>query len=150
MEVIKVLLKHVANPTLQDANGKTPYGLIYAWSDREKAVKLIGAPYSPFLQVCGMWSGSYSKDNLEEVKSALEKLQMKGYDVNVQDDDGRTGLHFATEEGNKKVTEFLLEKGAYVDAVDKDCRTALHIASCRGQNKIVHVLFQNGANINAR
>lgn len=54
----------------------------------------------------------------------------------------KTGLHFAVEEGQTQVVEYLLKKGAKVDARDKLLRTPLHIACLKGQSVIAYTLIE--------
>jgi ankyrin repeat protein len=57
----------------------------------------------------------------------------------------RTGLHFAVDEGNSQVAEYLLNKGAKVDARDRTLRTPLHIACLKGYPTIAKLLLDFNA-----
>ena len=52
-------------------------------------------------------------------------LSTNDTNVNVQDQNGDTPLHFAAETGNIKIVQFLLNRGANVNLPDKDGITPL-------------------------
>ncbi|VDM24622.1 unnamed protein product [Toxocara canis] len=58
---------------------------------------------------------------------------MAGANPNETDYDGRTALHFAVENGNKEITEYLLKHGANAEAVDKFGNTPISEAE-KGNN----------------
>lgn len=82
-------------------------------------------------------------NNINKIKNELES----GVDVNATDDDGYTLLHWACQEGDKNVVEFLLRVGADFNKRDKDGFHALEIASTKGYIDIVKLLIDNGADI---
>lgn len=49
---------------------------------------------------------------LKGVKDTVSLLVNGGYDINATDNKGNTPLHYATQYGHKKITEFLLQNGA--------------------------------------
>ena len=54
----------------------------------------------------------------------------------------KTGLHYAVEEGQVQVIEYLLKKGARVDSRDKLLRTPLHLACLKGHSVAAYHLVQ--------
>ncbi|KAJ3625150.1 hypothetical protein MTP99_018713 [Tenebrio molitor] len=71
-------------------------------------------------------------------------------DVNFQHN-GKTSLHYASENGHFDVVEFLVKKGAEVNKQeDKTLLTALHYAATKGFLRIIKLLIDNGANSNLR
>ena len=48
--------------------------------------------------------------------------------VNLEDHNGRTALHFATKLRNRDLVEFLVEKKADINQFDHEQKSALHIA----------------------
>lgn len=50
--------------------------------------------------------------------ATLEYLLNHGCDIDAQDEDGRTALHYAVDLENKNLIKFLLSKGADINLVD--------------------------------
>jgi cytohesin len=65
------------------------------------------------------------------------------------DEEGRTPLHRAAEEGNPKLVRLLLKYKADVRAVDQACRTPLHAAAVSGDPDVLRLLLARGAPLNA-
>jgi hypothetical protein len=65
-----------------------------------------------------------------------QKMLVEGADVNEQDLEGATPLHWAADRGTVGVAAFLLEHAADVSIVDKSGMTALHYAACSGQQEV--------------
>lgn len=53
-------------------------------------------------------------------------IEEKGFDVNAQDEMGRTALHMASSRGNFECIEFLFKCGATANLTDQNGATALH------------------------
>ena len=87
------------------------------------------------------------KTRNEEIMIHLVK---NGADVNVQDTDGLTPLHFAAENGQLQVAKLLIESGALVDAKYINGLTPLHRAALHGHTEILKLLIENGATIDAK
>lgn len=82
---------------------------------------------------------------LKEVDAFLKG----GGDVNARDEDGRTRLHQAAEEGYRFVVEHLLLRGAAPDARRKHGGTPLMEACMGGHRGCAAVLIIGGADVNA-
>ncbi|BDA42477.1 probable Ankyrin-3 at C-terminar half [Coccomyxa sp. Obi] len=80
----------------------------------------------------------------------LKELLTSGADVDDQDEEGRTGLHFSCGYGEMKCVNLLLEHKANVNAVDHNKNTALHYAAGYGQAEAVELLLKNGASCTAK
>ena len=80
---------------------------------------------------------------LDKVKAFLGR----GIDINAKDTLNRTALHYAAEEGHKKLVELLLAHGADLNASTSYDRTAAELAMSRGHTEIVKLLVSKGADI---
>ena len=107
VEVMRLLLDHGADPTMNTDDNITPLmaaaGIAWA-SNQERASEA---------QV------------LEAVTLLVEEL---GADVNVVSDLGETAMHAAAYRGANSVVQYLFDKGATLDVVAKDGRTPLRVA----------------------
>ncbi len=73
-----------------------------------------------------------------------------GADINVQDSEGRTALHFATIQNNEDIVRFLLTRGARADIPDRRNQKCLHKACACGSLPLIALLRQFNANIDER
>ena len=72
----------------------------------------------------------------------MTKLLLEvGANPNLQDENGITALHYASERGHAKVTKFLLDSGADPNVQCRQRRTALHWASQKGHVEVSALLF---------
>jgi ankyrin repeat protein len=70
--------------------------------------------------------------------------------VNAWDDEGRTAIHFVTEDGNTDILSLLLEHDVDVDSRAGDGATPRHWAPSTGKLDSGQCLLDHGADINAR
>jgi ankyrin repeat protein len=107
VEVMRLLLKHGADPTIKTGVNITPLmaaaGIAWA-SNQDPATEA---------------------ELLEAVKLLVEEL---GADVNAVNDVGETAMHAAAYRGANSVVQYLHDKSAKLDVVAKDGRTPLIIA----------------------
>ena len=79
----------------------------------------------------------------EVVKLFLER----GAQVDLQDNNGRSSLMWASNEGQTEVVKLLLERGARVDLQDNDGWSSL---MCTKQTEVVELLLERGAQMDLR
>ena len=82
-----------------------------------------------------------------DIKNAKHRLK-EGVDVNVQKENGMTGLMIASEAGYVELVEDILNARADVDILSSPGDTALVLASKNRQNNCVRNLLKFGANTN--
>jgi ankyrin repeat protein len=82
----------------------------------------------------------------------VKRLINLGCDIDIQDRDGWTALHFAAHENNFAITKMLLDNGAAVDLKEIYGNTALFKAvfSSRGNGDIIKLLLDHGADRNLK
>ncbi|XP_074058094.1 ankyrin repeat domain-containing protein 55 [Macrotis lagotis] len=137
VDTVKLLLKMGANINTQDSCGRTSLSL---------------ATYEGWIEGCVSLLRNGAKQNIpdkngrlplhaataeSDVKLLTVLLQQSNLsEINHQDNEGMTPLHWAAFHNRPQHVQILLEKGADPTLVDKDFRTALHWAAQSG-NKIL-------------
>ncbi|XP_038663431.1 protein phosphatase 1 regulatory subunit 12A-like isoform X2 [Scyliorhinus canicula] len=105
---------------------------------RTKQLRVKFAEGAVFLAAC-------SSGDRDEV----EKLLLRGGDINYTNVDGLTALHQACIDENLDMVTFLLEHGANVNQPDNEGWTALHAAASCGFMEITQYLIKQRANVAA-
>ncbi|KAM7447147.1 acyl-CoA binding domain-containing protein 6 [Porites harrisoni] len=75
----------------------------------------------------------------------LDLLLTRGEDINAQDDQGMTLLHWACDRGHKDVVRYLIKNKARINTQDLDGQTPLHYAATCDFLTIVEELLQSRA-----
>jgi ankyrin repeat protein len=88
--------------------------------------------------------------NKKERSDVAKFLIECGTNVNSQDKNNRTPLHFALQFGHLDTARLLLDHGADANAVDSNHVTPIHLASQHGYLEIVKLLLLRGANHDSR
>jgi hypothetical protein len=79
--------------------------------------------------------------DLAKVKVVISE----GADINAEDAQGATALHWAVKEGNKDIAGLFLGMGASPMAPTKACNwTPLHLAAMEGKDDVVRLLLDKG------
>ena len=60
--------------------------------------------------------------------------------MNIQDNDGWTALHWASQNGETEIVKCLVDAGAELDLQIWNGSTALNLASSGGRRKIMNIL----------
>jgi Ankyrin repeats (3 copies) len=81
---------------------------------------------------------------------ATEDFIAVGKDVNMQDAEGRTPLHYAAAHDQAKIIRLLAEAGADLEKTDRKQNTCLHYAAGYGRVDIVDILLERGADLQAQ
>ena len=80
----------------------------------------------------------------------LELLSSKQININFQNENGWSALHFACDEGNVKIVDILIKSKIDLNLKTNEKKTSLHISAFRGYFDISKLLIENGAKINLR
>merc|ERR1712001_446394 len=135
-EIVKLLLKHGADPSKKNRDGHTAIDLVKE-GDQDVLDLLRGD--TALLDAA-------KKGNLTRVQKLLTPEN-----INCRDSQGRnsTPLHLAAGYNNLEVADFLLENGADVNAQDKGGLIPLHNASSYGHLDIAALLIRYHTIVNA-
>ena len=107
VEVMRLLLAHGADPTLNTVDNITPL--------------MAAAGIS--------WASNQERASEAQVLEAVMLLvEEQGADVNAVSDLGETAMHAAAYRGANSVVQYLFDKGATLDVVAIDGRTPLRVA----------------------
>lgn len=80
----------------------------------------------------------------------LSRMLSSGWDVNIQDEDGRTALMEAVIENRAEIVRLLIQHGAEVNIRDYLGETsALHFAAQNNSAELVEILLENQAEVDA-
>ncbi|CAG9773806.1 unnamed protein product [Ceutorhynchus assimilis] len=79
--------------------------------------------------------------SMENQLDFLEFLLTLDYEIDFQDDFGKTALHYAAEIGLQDILMLLINAQANVNILDNDKNTALHLACDRGHDNCVKALI---------
>ena len=82
--------------------------------------------------------------DLAKVKTCVQK----GADVNLQNDDDRTALMVASDQGYLEIVKYLVANGANINEKGLLNWTSLLWASYKGHTEVVKYLVANGADVN--
>jgi ankyrin repeat protein len=80
----------------------------------------------------------------------LTLLAGKWLEIDAQDEQGMTALHFASKYGQVAAVRTLLKTGARMTVLDKDGFAPLHLASLNGCQRVAELLILKRANVHVR
>ena len=81
-------------------------------------------------------------------EKVLELLSNNSIDINFQNENGWSSLHFACDEGNLKIVDILIKFKIDLNLITNEKKTSLHLSVMRGYFDISKLLIENGADIN--
>ncbi|XP_040308890.1 ankyrin repeat domain-containing protein 55 isoform X2 [Herpailurus yagouaroundi] len=144
VDTVKLLLKMGANINMQDAYGRT---------------SLCLATYLGWLEGCVSLLRNGAKHNIPDKNGRLPLhaataepdvrlltvlvQQSNLSEINHQDNEGMTPLHWAAFHNRPQHTHMLLKKGADPTLVDKDFKTALHWAVQSGNRILCSIILSH-------
>lgn len=136
--------------TLNNSSGLSPGSKFQStgepWPSRNWLQSLL---LISFLAVNSM---SYAGTIHEAAKSGdldqVQKLVVKGADVNAKAVRDETPLIIAALSGNGEIVNYLLQRGADINARNASGLSSLHAAAYTGHTDIVLLLVAKGANVN--
>lgn len=147
--IVRLLLKHGANPNSTDNCGLTPLHIAIRCGHLHVARFLLNNGGNPQKAGLGGWTPLHSAANKGDVCSVALLLK---HDVNPnsRDKNGVTPLQIAARCGFSDVCELLLKNGADPKNADLYGFTALHEASIFGHPAIVRSLVKAKAEVNKK
>lgn len=149
LEMIKALLAEKANPDIADDHGYTPL---------HRAVDNGQTAAARLLIAGGADVNAHNHKYVTPILTAarygqidvVKDLVAAHCDINaVSAATGRTGLHWACENGHTPVVEFLIAQGARTDILDRKQVMPIINAAREGQLEIVKALVAGRADVNA-
>jgi ankyrin repeat protein len=81
----------------------------------------------------------------ESELTTIELMVIDGIDIDGQNEDGQTLLHWAAQQGRTDAVELLIQHGAALDILDRAGKTPLQAAEERGQTEVAALLRRHGA-----
>ena len=167
--VVKFLVYKGANINVKNTNGDTPLHVAFEISEDEVIDEVASVEIAKFLISQGANVMIKNRDQQTPLDIAYKNnisisqlLLLEGLDVKATDDSRKTLLHYAAENLNVEVAEFLVSKGADINAKtdfdpvivytgDGDFGvTPLHYAVRNASFKVARFLISEGAEIDAK
>ena len=148
---VACLIRHGADIDLQDEYGKT--ALHYAVENYHGSCEVLSCLLENGADVNKGANNNCTPLMIASKMSNVNNVALlirHGADIDLQNKNGRTALHYAVENycGSCEVLSCLLENGADVNKGTDDINcTPLMIASRKGQVNVVALLIRHGANI---
>ncbi|WP_353274585.1 ankyrin repeat domain-containing protein [Wolbachia endosymbiont (group B) of Hofmannophila pseudospretella] len=123
LKALEDLLKKEANVNAKNDKGQTPLHLTVE-------VCYVDIPNSD--EVEDYWNQYFAAEKkCGYVKIVEALLRNEEINVNAQDNNKKTSLHYAAKNNNKEIVVALIKAGAYINAVDKDGNAPLHLAGAK-------------------
>lgn len=140
LKVVEVLLRHGANVNSVSDTGSTPVRSA-CFMTHTDIVKLL-VEYGADIQKSNYNGGTCLINSVQSVE-LCEFLLKSGANVNAQDIQNKTALHYAIQEHRLDTAKLLLKYGAdpYIESRYKD--DALQITCLKGAGEIFHYLVDN-------
>ncbi|XP_006874715.1 PREDICTED: ankyrin repeat domain-containing protein 55 [Chrysochloris asiatica] len=144
VDTVKLLLKMGANTNMQDAYGRTSLCLATYLGWLEGCVSLLrnGAKHNiPDKNGRLPLHAATAEPDVRLLTVLLQQSNLS--EINHQDNEGMTPLHWAAFHNQPQHTQMLLKKGADPTLVDKDFKTALHWAVQSGNRILCSIILSH-------
>ncbi|XP_023590750.1 ankyrin repeat domain-containing protein 55 isoform X1 [Trichechus manatus latirostris] len=144
VDTVKLLLKMGANINMQDAYGRTSLCLATYLGWLEGCVSLLrnGAKHNiPDKNGRLPLHASTAEPDVRLLTVLLQQSNLS--EINHQDNEGMTPLHWAAFHNQPQHSQMLLKKGADPTLVDKDFKTALHWAVQSGNRILCSIILSH-------
>ncbi|XP_058536082.1 ankyrin repeat domain-containing protein 55 [Ochotona princeps] len=144
VDTVKLLLKMGANINMQDAYGRTSLCLATYLGWLEGCVSLLrnGAKHNiPDKNGRLPLHAATAEPDVRLLTVLLQQSSLS--EINHQDNEGMTPLHWAAFHNRPQHTQMLLKKGADPTLVDKDFKTALHWAVQSGNRILCSIILSH-------
>ncbi|NXU49144.1 ANR55 protein, partial [Turnix velox] len=144
VDTVKLLLKMGANINTQDACGRTSLSLATYLGWLEGSVSLLrnGAKQNiPDKNGRLPLHAATAEPDMRLLNVLLQQSNLS--EINHQDNEGMTSLHWAAFHNRPQHTQTLLYKGADPTLVDKDFKTALHWAVQSGNRILCSIILDH-------
>lgn len=172
--IVELLLKKGASIRSRDIYGRTPLSRAAA-EGHENIIKLLLERPGNFLwafliihkilrcmttlilSIMGLSLPFQSMTNsnaafqaTEDLVAAFANCRGAATSIDLQDDSGKTPLHWAILKQQTRSVDSLLQQGASINLYDKESKSALHFAAEIGNRKLVQQLLQISERIEAK
>ncbi|XP_078095880.1 ankyrin repeat domain-containing protein 55 [Mustelus asterias] len=144
LDTVKLLLKMGASINTEDASGRTALSLAtyLGWLDGCVTLLRNGAKQNiPDKNGRLPLHAATAEDNARLLVVLLQQTTM--CEINHQDNEGMTPLHWAAFHNRPQHVQALLQKGADPTLVDKDFKTALHWAVQSGNRAMTSIILDH-------
>ncbi|XP_078305876.1 ankyrin repeat domain-containing protein 55 isoform X2 [Panthera onca] len=144
VDTVKLLLKMGANINMQDAYGRTSLCLATYLGWLEGCVSLLrnGAKHNiPDKNGRLPLHAATAEPDVRLLTVLVQQSNLR--EINHQDNEGMTPLHWAAFHNRPQHTQMLLKKGADPTLVDKDFKTALHWAVQSGNRILCSIILSH-------
>lgn len=148
LRILDFLLAHGANPNAVDDHFFTPLYYAAKIGNLDAAKILIQYGVSVDGDSRALLTPLYiaAQHNHQSLVYYLLSCHPKP-NIEKTNDEGKTLLHLAAENGHEKVCAVLCKAQAHLDARDYAQRTPLHLAAASGSKEVVDLLLKADANI---
>nr|WP_253309278.1 ankyrin repeat domain-containing protein [Rickettsia endosymbiont of Ceutorhynchus assimilis] len=147
LDVVEYLIGKGADISAKDKDGRNPLDVAKGHQYDNVVEYLQQAE----LQLNKQLLTAVQDGDFEKVKDLVSRgASLDAANIDAQDKDGKTPLHFAAQEGNLDMVQFFLNRGANIKAKDMYGWTPLHFASAYGKFDVVKFFLDSNINIRAK